>query len=380
MRYSFVGALLLAVPVFAAVEVMDEIVCKANGDIITRTDLEKDRKQLENDLRTRAGLSGARLQDEIKKRMSDLLRNRIDQLLLVAKGKEMDLKVDTDVNKRMADLQRLSGMADPEKFQAYVKEQTGMSFEDYKAQEKNRLLTERVVGEEVSRKIQFKREDLEAYYNDHKDEFIREERVFLREILISTQGKDAAGIAAAEKKAKDLVVRARQGQKFPEMAQLNSDDPTAQDGGALDPYKKDEMRPEISAAVWDKEKGYVSDPINVGNAFIILKVDDHPKAGLAGFEEVQLEVQNKLYQPRFEPAYRAYLTKLRQAAYLEIKPGYEDSGAAPGKDTTWVDPAQLKPDVVTKKQVLEESHKKRLLGVIPIPGTTASKTGTSSSR
>jgi len=380
MRYSFVAALLLAVPVFAAVEVMDEIVCKANGDIITRTDLEKDRKNLENDLRTRAGLSGVRLQEEVKKRMSDLLRNRIDQLLLVAKAKELDIKVDTDLNKRMGDLQRRSGIADPEKFQDFVKEQTGMSYEDYKAQEKNQMLTQRVIGEEVSRKINFKREELEAYYNAHKDEFIREERVFLREILISTAGKDAAGIAAAEKKAKDVAARAKSGQKFPELAQLNSDDPTAQDGGALDPYKKEEMRPEIANAVWDKEKGYVTDPINVGNAFIILKVDDHPKAGLAGFEEVQMDVQQKLYEPRFEPAYRAYLTKLREASFLEIKPGYEDSGAAPGKDTTWVDPAQLKPETVSKKQVQEEAHKKKLLGIIPIPGTTASKTGTSSSR
>ncbi len=83
-----------------------------------------------------------------------------------------------------------------------------MSYEDYKAQEKNQMLTQRVIGEEVSRKINFKREELEAYYNDHKDEFIREERVFLREILISTAGKDAAGIAAAEKKAKDVAARA----------------------------------------------------------------------------------------------------------------------------------------------------------------------------
>jgi len=359
---------------------MDEIVCKANGDIITRTDLEKDRKNLENDLRTRAGLNGVRLQEEVKKRMSDLLRNRIDQLLLVAKAKELDIKVDTDLNKRMGDLYRRYGMAAPEKFQDYVKQETGMSYEDYKAQEKNQMLTQRVIGEEVSRKIQFKREDQEAYYNDHKDEFIREERVFLREILISTAGKDAAGIAAAEKKAKDVAARAKQGQKFPELAQLNSDDPTAQDGGALDPYKKEEMRPEIANAVWDKEKGYVTDPINVGNAFIVLKVDDHPKAGLAGFEEVQPEVQNKLYEPRFEPAYRAYLTKLREASFLEIKPGYEDSGAAPGKDTTWVDPAQLKPETVSKKQVQDEAHKKKLLGIIPIPGTTASKTGTSSSK
>ncbi len=381
MRHTQLGFLFLAsLPASASVEVVDEIVCKANGDIITRTDLEKDRKQLELDLRTRDRLSGAPLQEEVKRRMGNLLSTRIDQLLLVAKAKELDFKVDTEVNKKIADVQRLSGMADPERFQVYVREQTGMSFQDYKAQEKNLLLTERLVGEEVSRKIQFKRDELEAYYNQHKDEFIREERVFLSDILVSTQGKDAAGIAAADKKAKDLALRAKQGQKFPELAQLNSDDTqTAREGGALDPNKKGELKPEIEAAVWAKEKGYVTDPIKVDVGFLILKVDDHPKAGLAGFEEVQQEIQNKLYRPRFEPAYRAYLTKLREAAYLEIKPGYEDSGAAPGKDTTWVNPAELQPYRVSKDQVREEGRKKHLLG-IPIPGTTASRTGTSSSR
>lgn len=331
-------------------------------------------------MRTRSGLSGARLQEEVKRSMADLLSSRIDQLLLVAKAKELDFKVDTDVNKKIADVQRLSGISDPEKFQAYVREETGMSFEDYKAQQKNELLIERVIGEEVSRKIQFTHEQLEAYYDDHKDEFVREERIFLRDILVSTNGKDAAGIAAAEKKAKDLALKAKQGQKFPEMAQFNSDDTqTAQEGGALEPNKKGELKPEIEAAVWDKEKGYVTDPIKVDAGFLILKVDDHPGAGLAGFEEVQQEIQNKLYQPRFEPAYRAYLTRLRQAAYIEIKSGYQDSGAAPGKDTGWVNPAELKPDQISKDQARDEGHKKRLLGIL-IPGTTASKTGTSSSR
>ncbi len=385
MRYSCVSSLLLAgclassVPLFAAVEIVDEIVCKANGDIITRADLEKDRKQIEDEGR-KAGLTTLRIQEEVKKRMPDLLRNRIDALLLVAKGKELDLKVDTEVTKQIADQQLRSGIADPEKFQAFVREQTGMPYEDYKGQLKDNLLRQRVIGEEINRKILFKREELEAYYNEHKDAFIREERVFLREILISTQGKDAAGIAASEKKAKDLVARARRGDKFPEMAQQNSDDTqTAQDGGALDPNKKGELLPEIEAAVWEKDKGYVTDPIKVANGFLILKVDEHPKAGLAEFEEVQNEVQQRLLEPRFEAAYRAYLIKLRQAAFLEIKPGYEDSGAAPGKDTTWVNPADFKPETVKKEDLLKEKHNKRLLGIVPIPGTTASNTGTSSS-
>jgi hypothetical protein len=65
---------------------------------------------------------------------------------------------------------------------------------------------------------------------------------------------------------------------------------------------------------------------------------------------------------------------------LEIKPGYEDSGAAPGKDTTWTDPAQLKPETVTKEEVVSKGRRKKLLGMVPIPGTKTAATGTSSSR
>ena len=55
------------------------------------------------------------------------------------------------------------------------------------------------------------------------------------------------------------------------------------------------MRPEMEALVWDKDRGFVTDPIKVANGFHILQVNEHQKAGLASFEEVQQEVQNKLY-------------------------------------------------------------------------------------
>jgi peptidyl-prolyl cis-trans isomerase SurA len=45
-----------------------------------------------------------------------------------------------------------------------------------------------------------------------------------------------------------------------------------------------------------------------------------------------------MMETSFGPAKRDYLTKLRQNAFVEIKPGYSDPGAVPGKDTTWMDP------------------------------------------
>jgi len=160
MRYWLFLTALSAGSLFAAdISVIDEIICKANGDIITRNDYQRARKQIEDGLRQQ-GLNGPRLEDALKDAGKNILRERIDQLLLISKAKEMNLNVDTEVNKQLAEIQRNIKIADPEKFQQFVREQTGQSYEDYKAELKNQLLTQRVVRQEVSSKIQFKREDL----------------------------------------------------------------------------------------------------------------------------------------------------------------------------------------------------------------------------
>jgi parvulin-like peptidyl-prolyl isomerase len=374
MRYFVVVAAGLAAFAFASladVVTIEQIVCKVNGDIITNIELDHDRADLEKQLKAN-GFTGQRLEEALKAELPNLLRNKVDHLLLVQKGKELELKVDPDVNTYLADLQRQTNTADPEKFQALVRQETGKSYEDFKADLKERMYVDGVMREEVMRKIQFKTEEVRAYYDEHKDEFQREERVFLREIAVSTKDNSPAAVAAAEKKAKDLVERARKGERFPELAQTNSDSPTAKDGGALDPYKKGELSANIEALIWDKERGTVTDPIKIPSGLLILRVDEHYKAGLASFEEVEGEIQNRIMGSRQQAALRAYLTKLRDVSFLE------DTGAAPSKNTAWSDPAQLKPETVTKEEVLQNPARKRVLGMIPIPGTKAS--GTSSSR
>jgi hypothetical protein len=127
-------------------------------------------------------------------------------------------------------------------------------------------------------------------------------------------------------------------------------------------------------------KGAVTQPIRIPTGFEILKVDDHTKAGLAPLSDVRSEIENILYGPRMQPKVREYLTKLRKTAFLQIKQGYVDTGAAPGQNTAWQDPAQLKPETVTKAEVQEKTRHKRLFGMLPIPGTETTVTGKSSSR
>lgn len=370
--------ILWAVGVLSAAEVtiVDEIIAKVNGEIVTRNDLDKARRTMIDNLRQQ-GLTGIRLENAIKEGESGILRERIDSLLLLSKAKEINLSVDSEVNKQLGELQRASKIAEPERFQEFVREQTGLPYEEYKSEMKNQMLTNRVVRQEVGGKIQFRRDELMKYYEEHKAEFQREDRVFLREIMVAVQGANAA---EAEKKAKDVSARGKKGEKFDELATANSDSDSAKQGGDIGAYEKGKLRPELEAAVWSQLKGYVTDPINLGAGFLILKVESHEKAGLADFEEVQGEVTNRLFQPRFQPEVQKYLQQLRVDAFLEIKPGFEDTGAAPGKNTAWVDPASIQAETTTKEAVAAQTRRRRLLGMVPIPGTSTQNTGTSQSR
>jgi peptidyl-prolyl cis-trans isomerase SurA len=360
---------LVSIGLAADVRVVEEIAAKVNGDIITRSELERARQELEAQLRQK-GVSGPELEKMVKQQAADGLRDQIDTLLLVQHGKDLNINVDAEVTKRLAQIQVESKIADPDKFHEYIREGTGMSYEDYRQKIKDQLLTQRVISQEVMSRVSPPHSEVEKYYEEHKKEFVREEQVFLSEILISTEGKTADQAAQAEKRAKDLVARARKGEKFGELARQYSDAETKEGFGQLPPYKRGQLKKDLEDVVFKEKKGYVTDPIRLPNGFEILKIEERYEAGQAPLGDVENEIMEKLTIPQMQPKVRELLTKLREDAFLEIRAGYVDSGAAPNKDTAWKDPAQLKPETTTKEEVASHVRNKRLLWVVPIPGTS----------
>jgi peptidyl-prolyl cis-trans isomerase SurA len=380
MNVKFLAALAFAALCTAAdnVTVVDQIVARVNGDIVSQDELQRLDRELAQELKGQ-GASGSQLEQEYDRRQKDVLRDRIDELLLTQKGKELNINIDSDVSKYVANLQRQSGITDPDKFHEYVRQQSGMSYEDFLSETKSHFLTREVIGQEVGRHVNFTDKEIEDYYNAHKQDFVRDEKVYLSEILISTEGKDAAGVAAAEKKAKQIADQASKGERFSDLARDNSDAVTAKEGGLLGGYKKGDLAKQIEDVVWTLPKGAVTQPIKMQTGFEIFKVEDHTKAGLMPLADAKPEIENQLYGPKMQPKVREYLTKLRTQAFLQIKSGFVDTGAAPGQNTRWQDPAQLKPETVTKAEVEQKTRHKRLLWAIPIPGTEETVTGKSSS-
>src|ERR1022692_4154876 len=221
------------------VKVVEEIAAKVNGDIITRGELARKRIEAEAEAK-RQGLSGPRLQQAVDDWAANALREEIDTLLLVQKGKDLNISVDSEVTRRLAEIQVQQKISDPDKFQAFIRENSGMSYEDLK----NQMLTQRVIGQEVARAVVVTEAEAQKFYDEHKSEYMRKEsQVFLSQIVISTEGKSPAQVAVAEKKATDLATRAKKGEKFNELARDNSDDvETAKNGGQIGPMTRSEER------------------------------------------------------------------------------------------------------------------------------------------
>ena len=356
----------------ADVRVVEEIAAKVNSEIITRGELEKARRDAEQGLRAE-GLTGPRLAEALAEANANALQSQIDQILLVQKGKDLNIKVDPEINRELARIQVESKLSDPEKFHEFIREGTGMTFEDYKDFLTRKMMAQRVIGQEVTYRFVFPEPELKKYYDEHQTKYVRKDAtVYLAQILLSTEGKTPEQVATADAKSKDLVARANKGEKFSDLVRENSDDPeTAKNGGQLPPFQRDEhlLVPQIEAIVFKEKKGYIAGPIKVPQGFLILKIEERFEAGQATFEEVKQNIQEEMAAPKMEPKIREYLTRLREEAFLQIKDGYTDTGAAPGKDTRWKDVAQLKPQTTTKEEVASRVKRHKKVLFIPIPGT-----------
>ena len=91
------------------------------------------------------------------------------------------------------------------------------------------------------------------------------------------------------------------------------------------------MSKELEDKTFAMKAGEVSDAVRTKQGFVLLKVVEHTAPGTATFKEAEPKIQDTLYYEKLQPALRAYLTKLREDAYIEIKPGYIDSGASPNQ-------------------------------------------------
>ena len=338
-------AIFLATIALHADNIVDEIVARVNDEIITRADIEKAKQSNLEELKQRFPSDW---QSKWTAAQNDVLRDLIDQQLLLEKGKELGITGETDVIKRLNQMRQQMGLASMDDLEKEAQKQ-GISFEDFKEQIRVGAVTQQVIGQEVGSKIHITEEDIQGWYNKHQKELTGEEQIALSEIMVSTQmqnaenkdkqgtaqdtqlPEDPAKIAQAEAKANQILEQLKKGAKFEDLAKKSSDGPTAAQGGVLGDFKRGELAKDLEDQTFPLKPGETTGVIRTKQGFIILQVTAHRAAGVPPLKDISEKIREAIYAERLEPAARAYLTKLREQAYIDIKQGFTDTGASPNQ-------------------------------------------------
>jgi peptidyl-prolyl cis-trans isomerase SurA len=345
-------------------KILDEIVVRVNNEIITLSDVARARAALDAEVDEECRQSACTAEQRaklIEEKEKNLLRDLIDQSLLIQRGKDAGISVTSECVRRMDLIRQQNNISNMEELEKAVNS-TGLSFEDWKANLCNSILTQEVLRKEVRPDITV--QEVKDFYEKHKEQFVKPERVFLSEIFVNTEGQPEAELPKLEEKARTLRTRVVDGgEDFNELAKRFSDGSTADRGGFLgdEGFARDGLAPEISEVVFKMKRGDVTQIIRTKTGFLILKVEQRFEAGQQPLDKVENEIQNRIYMEKMRPAMREYLTRLREESYVLVKPGYTDSAGVAVLPITEVEAPKPEEDDEPRKK------RKKFLWIIPRP-------------
>jgi peptidyl-prolyl cis-trans isomerase SurA len=353
-------------------QTVEEIITRVNNQVITRSEFQRNKDQLRDQVKQENPKDPDAVYAEREK---DILRDIIDQDLLLDKGKDLGITGDTDLIKRLDQMRKEMKLDTLEDLEKEATKQ-GVSWEDFKQNMRNQIITQKVIGEEVSTHLSVTKEEEQKFYDDHKSELEQPEAIRLSEILVAPkttasaadpnappadpnapvdEAAQTAALSAAEAKANDLLKQLRAGAAFEDVAKKFSDGPSAADGGNLGSFERGKLAKQIEDTTFALKSGEITDVIRTKQGFVILKVVDHQMAGIPPIKDVQSRIQDQLYYQKLQPALRVYLTKLREDAYIKYGDGYIDTGMSPNQ-TQPVETAALKE--ADAKKLGKKKHKK----------------------
>jgi len=331
LLFVVTAAAVLAAGVTPRADVIEQVLVKVNGDIITKTELEAEQVQA---LRQR--LNGKQIDPEslkndaqLKKALAEVtpmvLVGMIDNLLLLQHGKELNLHLTDDQFKAIVtNIRKEQGLTDEKKFQEALA-QENMTMDDLRKQLERQMIIEQVQRQEVGSKLNITEEESRQYYERHPEEFTDPTTITLREILIdvpASAGGTAASAAAdqdALKKINDVRARVLRAEDFAKLAAEVSSSPSKANGGLIGPFSRDDMSPTLQAMVDKMKPGEITQPIRTPRGYQIFKLEALKTAAVQPFDSVRDLISDKVAGARTQTEMRKFIARLRTQAIIEWK-------------------------------------------------------------
>ncbi len=300
--------------------IVDEIVARVNQDVVTKTDLDEDLRTLQIDLRDQYK-NEVQFQEAFEKAKRASLQGIIETRLMLQKAEDMGVgvEVEQDVDRYIQNLMDQNGIPNLQVLDQAL-QQRGTSLQEFRKSIRERMIVETVRQQLVYGRITLLTPEIEAYYQEHQEDFTETPQVTLSEIAIyedKAQGE-------ARTKAQEALDRLRGGDSFEELAKEHSEGATASRGGDIGTFKQGVLAASLESVVFDLEVGQNTGLIENEWGIQIIKVTAKETSTVKPLADVKNEITQRMYEQKALPKLKKFIEDLIEKSYLYISPKYRD--------------------------------------------------------
>lgn len=303
--------------------IIERVLVKVNGQIITKTDLEaRQIAEIRNrGVQPRSDLELVSLLQEVT---PGVIANAVDELLMVQRGRDLGYSLsDEQFAEILINLRQENEFETDEEFEAALRESEGLTMSDLRRLMENQMLVSQVQQIEILSRVAITDVEAREYYDTHAEEFMQPATATLRQLLIpvdeTPQGVSVAADDEARVVAQTTVARLRSGEDFATVAAELSDSSSESAGGLIGPLLVSEFSDAIQKLIASLDVGRIADPRRTPQGYQIVRLEARTEPVLLPFDEVRDNISNNVFNDRRLSAFSRYLEELRSEAVMEWK-------------------------------------------------------------
>jgi peptidyl-prolyl cis-trans isomerase C len=161
--------------------------------------------------------------------------------------------------------------------------------------------------------------DVDNFYQQNIDKFKQGETIHASHIFFPVaQSASAPEKDQARAKATQALKELKAGGDFAALAKKYSADATAEQGGDLGFFGKEDLPPDFEAVAWGLKNGTTSGVVELGAGFHIIKVHERRAPRTAPLTEVRDQVKAFLVQGQRQTLYQQFLEQTKGKIKIEI--------------------------------------------------------------
>ncbi len=302
-------------------EIIEQILVKVNGEVLTKTDLEARQVSI---LRQRGQqLSDEQLKKAIAEITPQLLVDTVDEMLLVQRGRELNYRMTDDQFARSVEAIKKENRIDSDEQLVAALKGENMTMADLRKQlERTAIITE-LQRSQIMDRISISEPEAQAYYAKHASEFSTPASITVREILVSAGGDAKTLNVAADEEARAKIekirARALAGESFEKLVAEASESGSKANGGLIGPVAENELDPALKKVLDPMKVGDISEVQRTARGYLLLKLESRTERTVQPYAQVRQEIGQRVGEEKSHVEMEKYLAKLRADAIIEWK-------------------------------------------------------------